>query len=148
MARIVFELEINASPKEIAAALDTQRGIAGWWTEDVVFPGGVGSQLIVGFPGRAPVPFDLRVDEADEHRVRWASVGQFPPHWVDTEIIWTLTPKRDGSGTTVHFNHDGWATDEGALPMSAMTWGQLMGSLKTFVETGTGAPLYRHASDQ
>ncbi len=27
--------------------------------------------------------------------------------------------------------------------MSAMTWGQLMGSLKAFVETGTGAPLYR-----
>jgi len=24
-----------------------------------------------------------------------------------------------------------------------MTWGHLMGSLKAFVETGTGAPLYR-----
>jgi len=24
-----------------------------------------------------------------------------------------------------------------------MTWGQLMGSLKALVETGTGSPLYR-----
>jgi uncharacterized protein YndB with AHSA1/START domain len=142
MARIVFELDIDAAPKEIVEALDTRRGIAGWWTEDVTFPGGLGSQMTLGFPGRAPVPFELRVDEASEQLVRWASIGDFPPHWVGTEIIWTLTPKA-GSGTTVHFNHDGWASDEGALPMSAMTWGQLMGSLKAFVETGVGAPLYR-----
>jgi hypothetical protein len=29
--------------------------------------------------------------------------------------------------------------------MAAMTWGQLMGSLKSCVETGTGAPQYRKA---
>ena len=143
MARIVFELDIDATPKEIVEALDTQRGIAGWWTEDVTASGGTGSQMTLGFPGRAPVPFELRVDEVNEHSVRWSSVGAFPPHWVGTQIIWTLTPRPDGTGTTVHFNHDGWATDEGPLPMSAMTWGQLMGSLKAFVETGTGAPLYR-----
>jgi uncharacterized protein YndB with AHSA1/START domain len=142
MARIVFELDIDASPKEIVDALNTQRGIAGWWTEDVTAPGGTGSQMTLGFPGRAPLPFELRVDQVDEQSVRWSSVGQVPPHWVGTQIIWTLTPKPDGTGTTVHFNHDGWATDEGPLPMSAMTWGQLMGSLKSFVETGTGAPLY------
>ena len=142
MARIVFELDIDATPKQIVDALDTERGIAGWWTENVSAPGGVGSQLSVGFPGRAPMPFKLRVDEVGEHRVRWTSVGQVPPHWVGTEVIWTLTPKPDG-GTTVHFNHDGWTTDEGPLPSSALTWGQLMGSLKAFVETGTGAPLYR-----
>jgi uncharacterized protein YndB with AHSA1/START domain len=143
MARIVFELEIDATSKEIIEALDTERGIAGWWTEDVTAPGGIGSQLTVGFPGRAPLPFELRVDEITERSVRWSSVGEFPPHWVGTHIIWTLTPTPGGTGTTVHFNHDGWATDEGPLPMSAMTWGQLIGSLKAFVETGTGAPLYR-----
>ncbi len=38
MARIVFELDIDATSKEIVEALDTQRGIAGWWTEDVTAP--------------------------------------------------------------------------------------------------------------
>lgn len=143
MARIVFELDIDATPKDIVEALDTTRGIAGWWTEDVSAPGGAGSQLTVGFPGRAPVPFELRVDEASEQRVKWTSVGAFPPHWVNTSVIWTLTPKTDGSGTTVHFGHDGFATDEGPMAQSATTWGHLMWSLKSFVETGAGAPLYR-----
>jgi len=143
MARIVFELDIDATPKQIVEALDSERGIAGWWTEDVTAPGGAGSPMTVGFPGRAPMPFELRVDEVGEHSVRWSSVGQFPPHWVGTQMIWTLTTKADGSGTTVHFNHDGWATDEGPLPSAAMTWGQLMVSLKAFVESGAGSPLYR-----
>ena len=49
-----------------------------------------------------------------------------------------MTPA-DG-GTLVHFNHDGWASDEGPFPSSALTWGQLMDSLKSYVETGTGMP--------
>jgi uncharacterized protein YndB with AHSA1/START domain len=145
MARILFELDIDAPAKKIVEALDTQRGIAGWWTEEVTAPGGAGSRMILGFPGRAPQPFELRVDRVDEQTVRWSSVGPFPPHWVDTQIIWTLRPQAGGTGTTVHFNHDGWASDEGPLPMSAMTWGQLMGSLKSFVEIGVGAPLHRRA---
>jgi uncharacterized protein YndB with AHSA1/START domain len=141
MARIVFETIIDAAAGPIVQALDTEAGIAGWWTEDVRFAGGVGSQMTLGFP-IAPLPFELRVDEVSPQRVRWTSVGQFPPHWVGTEVVWRLDPAGDG-GTNVHFSHDGWATDGGPFPSSALTWAQLMGSLKSFVETGTGAPLFR-----
>jgi uncharacterized protein YndB with AHSA1/START domain len=141
MARIVFETTIRATPKEIVDALDTERGIAGWWTEQVEFGGGPGSVMRVGFPGRAPLPFDLRVERATEEQVHWTSIGQFPPHWVGTDVTWTLTPV-DG-GTLVHFSHDGWADDGGPFPSSALTWGLLMESLRSFVETGTGTPLYR-----
>jgi uncharacterized protein YndB with AHSA1/START domain len=143
MARIVFETTINATAKEIVDALDTERGIAGWWTEQVEFAGGPGSVMTVGFPGRAPLPFELRVEQVTEQQVRWASVGQFPPHWVGTEVTWTLTPV-DG-GTLVYFSHDGWANDGGPFPSSALTWGLLMESLRSYVEAGTGAPLYRKA---
>jgi uncharacterized protein YndB with AHSA1/START domain len=141
MARIVFEMEVEAPPTQVLTALDTQRGVAGWWSEDVTFSGGSGSVMTIGFPGRAPLPFRLRVDEATQKCVRWTNVGDFPPHWVGTEVTWTL--KGTDAGTTVHFSHDGWQNDEGAFPMSALTWGQLMGSLKSWVETGQGAPLYR-----
>jgi uncharacterized protein YndB with AHSA1/START domain len=141
MARIVFELEIAAKPGEIVEALDTERGIAGWWTRDVKFAGGPGATMTLGFPV-APMPFELRVDEAGEQRVHWTSVGEFPPHWAGTEVVWTLRPSADGNGTTVHFSHDGWASDEGPLPNAAMTWGILMTSLKRYVETGTGTPLF------
>ena len=141
MARIVFEATIGATPQQIVDALDTERGIAGWWTEEVEFAGGPGSVMRVGFPGRAPQPFELRVERATEQLVHWTSVGQFPPHWVGTEVTWTLTSV-DG-GTLVHFSHDGWADDGGPFPSSALTWGLLMESLRSFVETGAGTPLYR-----
>ncbi len=99
MARIVFELIIDASPTEIVDSLNTQAGIAGWWTEETEFAGGVGSVMVVGFPDRAPLPFELRVEEVSEQRVRWASIGQFPPHWVGTEITWTLSPADKGTST-------------------------------------------------
>lgn len=138
MARIVFEIEIEAPAQSVVEALDTEEGIRGWWTPTVEFPGGVGSTLRPSF-SLAPVPFELRVDEADERRVKWASVGDFPPHWAGTGIIWTLTPF--DAGTRVNFSHDGWADDGGAFPSSALTWGRLMFSLKEFVDTGVGAPL-------
>jgi uncharacterized protein YndB with AHSA1/START domain len=138
MSRIVFELEIEAPPSKVVEALDTEEGIKGWWTPSVVFPGGEGSTMQPSFAA-APVPFELRVDEVGDERVRWSSVGDFPPHWVGTEVVWTLTSS--GTSTRVHFSHDGWANDEGPFPSSALTWGLLMASLKQYVETGAGSPL-------
>jgi uncharacterized protein YndB with AHSA1/START domain len=141
MARIVFELDVEAPPSEIIEALDSERGIAGWWTRDVTFAGGPGATMTLGFPV-APRPFELRVDEVSEQRVHWTSVGEFPPHWQGTAVAWTLRPSDNGDGTTVHFAHDGWTSEEGPLPNAAMTWGILMTSLKSYVETGTGTPLF------
>src|SRR5215212_10292640 len=77
MARIVFALDIEAEPDRIAEALGSAQGIAGWWTTDVSLAGGEGEVMTLGFPV-APRPFELRVDEVSEQRVRWSSVGEFP----------------------------------------------------------------------
>jgi len=138
MARVVFEIPINAPAAPVVQALDTQEGIAGWWTPTVRFGGGAGSVMKPSF-AEALVPFELTVDEVSESAVRWSSTGAFPPHWAGTTITWTLT--RDDDGTLVHFSHDGWAGDDGAFPSAALTWGRLMDSLKQYVETGTGKPL-------
>jgi uncharacterized protein YndB with AHSA1/START domain len=142
MARIVFELGIDAPAGKVAEALTTQEGIAGWWTDDVTLPGGAGATMTLGFP-IAPLPFQLRVDEAGERQVAWSSVGEFPPHWAGTQVVWTLTAA--GKSTTVHFAHDGWASDDGPFGTSALTWGRLMDSLKRFAETGTAGPLFHAA---
>ncbi|MCI0688240.1 MAG: SRPBCC domain-containing protein [Sporichthyaceae bacterium] len=118
--------------------MDTEPGIAGWWTPTVEFPGGTGSVMRPSF-AQAPYPFTLTVDEASDKQVKWTSSADFPPHWVGTTITWTMTPA-DG-GTLVHFSHDGWANDQGPFPSSALTRGLLMDSLKQYVETGTGKPL-------
>lgn len=138
MARIVFEIPISAPAEAIVQALDTEKGIAGWWTPTVQFAGGVGSVMRPSF-AQAPTPFELTVDNVTDTTVKWTSSGAFPPHWAGTTITWTLTPT--DAATVVHFSHDGWASDDGLFPSAALTWGQLMGSLKQYVETGTGAPL-------
>ncbi|MGH3860832.1 SRPBCC family protein [Actinokineospora sp.] len=138
MARIVFETDLAAPAERIVEALSTQKGITGWWTDDVDFP--AADRMTLGF-AVAPARFELRVDQADETQVRWTSVGAFPPHWANTEITWTLTAK--GDSTTVHFAHEGWADDTGPFPSSALTWAQLMGTLKDHTETGASTPLFR-----
>jgi len=99
--------------------------------------------MALGFP-TAPKPFALRVAEVGPERARWASVGDFPPHWVGTQIVWTLSANPEG-GTKVHFAHEGWADDSGPFPMSAFTWAHLLLVLRTYAETGQAAPLFRKA---
>ena len=140
MARIVFETEIAASALAIVDALTTQTGIKGWWTDDATLDDGVGSTMTLGF-AMAPKPFELRIEAAEAGRVRWRSTGDFPPHWADTAITWTLS-SGDAGGTKVHFNHDGWSSYEGPFAMSAYTWAQLLGRLTDFAEAGTVAPLF------
>jgi hypothetical protein len=86
----------------------------------------------------------LQVAEVSPGRVRWESIGDFPPHWADTEIIWTLSANPD-STTKVHFAHQGWADDSGPFPMAAFTWAHLLLMLKNYAETGQAAPLFRTA---
>ena len=145
MPRIVLQLDADAATDAVRAALDSQAGIEGWWTDDVAYDGGSGSTMSLGFPV-APRRFELRVDDSDADTVRWTSVGAFPPHWTDTVITWTLRPVADGAGTTVAFSHDGWADDGPLMATAAMTWGQLMLRLKSYAETGTGPALFRGAS--
>lgn len=139
MARIVLETDVAADPAKIVAALTSRDGIAGWWTDDVELEGGVGATMRLGFPV-APKRFELTIDEASPQRVVWRSVGEFPPHWVDTTVTWTLT--RAEGATKVHFNHDGWESDEGLLPHAAYTWALLLGTLDRYTKTGTAAPLF------
>ncbi|MGH7553089.1 MAG: hypothetical protein ACREMQ_08685, partial [Longimicrobiales bacterium] len=69
MARIVFEVPINARAAAIVEALDTEKGVAGWWTPTVQCAGGVGSVMRPSF-AQAPMPFELTVDEVSDDAVK------------------------------------------------------------------------------
>ena len=121
-------MDIEAPQARVADAIASQSGIRGWWTEAAEVPDGEGGVM-------APVPFELRIEERSEDAVRWASIGPFPPHWAGTEIRWQLAPAE--GGTTVIFRHAGWPSDDGMFGPTAFTWGQLMLSLKGYVEAGS-----------
>jgi hypothetical protein len=138
MVRILAEVPIRADPGTVRIALDSGDGIAGFWTDDVDFPGGVGSQFKVGFKD-APLPFDLTISEVSDEKIRWTG-GEFPPHWVGTEVIWTLTPTPEGA-TVVRINHDGWASEDGLFAFSTYVWADVLRRLKNYVEHGVRDPL-------
>ena len=138
MPSIVFQVDIEAERSQVAHAIASEAGIRGWWTEAAAVPDGVGKVLRLGF-AMAPFPFELRIEEASEERVRWASVGAFPPHWTGTEMQWDVADNPDGTGTRVQFRHSGWPSDDGMFGATAYTWGQLMASLKAYAETGSTA---------
>lgn len=139
MPDIVFQVDIAAAPAAVARAISSESGVRGWWTARADVPTDVGGIMKLGFAA-APVPFELRIDELSDARVRWTSVGPVPPPWVNTTIEWRLGELPDG-GTRVDFAHAGWPSYEGGFGMSAYTWGHLMTSLKAYAEAGTGEPL-------
>jgi hypothetical protein len=140
MARIALAATINTDAVVIIKALDSAEGIAAFWTEDISYEG-VGGQLAAGFAD-TPAPFQFRVDEVSDNLVRWANVGNFPPFFAGTTVTWALMPAPEG-GTMVLFHHDGWPSDDMPLPSIAFVWAQVLASLKSYAETGSGSPLHR-----
>ena len=137
---IVFTVDVNGEQAAVAQAIASTEGIRAWWTDRCEGDGSEGGTIRPAFPV-APMPFELRVDEATDSSVRWTSTGDFPPHWVGSEVSWQVAPNPDGPGVLVNFKHAGFPTDEG-IGMVAYTWGRLMTSLKTYVESGNAAPLF------
>jgi len=141
MAEAVFLVDIDADRHSIKQALSTESGIKSWWTTRANVPANVGEVMTVGF-SEAPAPFQLRVDEASDERVRWTSVGDFPPHWVGTEVVFNLMKNPDKVGTRLLFEHKGFATADPMLGHTAFTWANLMHTLKNYSETGTPSPFF------
>ncbi len=126
----------DATPGQVYDALTTVEGLAGWWTDDTTGSADVGGVLEFRFP---PVGgFDMKVVESEPgERVRWRVVDG-PDEWVGTTIDWTL--RRDGDYTIVLFAHRGWAEPVEFMHHCSTKWGTFLMSLKSLVETGTGAP--------
>ena len=135
MARIALATTIYTDAVAIIKALDSAEGIAAFWTEDISYEG-VGGQLAAGFAD-TPAPFQFRVDEVSDNLVRWTNVGDFPPFFAGTTVTWALMPAPEG-GTMVLFHHDGWPSDDMPLPSIAFVWAQVLASLKSYAETGSG----------
>jgi hypothetical protein len=97
----------------------------------------VGQTLKLEFP-IAPLPFDLRLEQSDEHTVVWRTES-FPPYWVGTTVHWDAEPREGGS--TISFRQARFSDDEEAGRV-AYTWGQIMVRLKEYAETGNANPVF------
>ena len=85
--------------------------------------------------------FDMKVLEAVPGRnVRWEVVDG-PEEWVGTHVNWALDQADDY--TVVLFQHQGWKEPVDFMHHCSTKWATYLMSLKSLVETGTGAPAPR-----
>jgi hypothetical protein len=95
--------------------------------------------MTLSFPGAART-VEMRIESASEDTVMWRHLGDFPPFWVGTTVVWTLASTK--GSTMVSVAHAGLAADEATLPPIAERWAQLVLRLKQHVETGARVPLF------
>jgi uncharacterized protein YndB with AHSA1/START domain len=139
LSDMVHEVEVAAEPQTIYRAITTSEGEAGFWVPNNTMSPKVGHVASFQFKS-APVPLRMRIDElVPDRRVAWTCLGDFPG-WKDTTVSWTLKPGADGK-TAVEFrmgNLGGYPPD--AVGSVNFTWGQIVGRLKAFAESGKPQP--------
>ena len=125
----------GSSTEEVYDALATLDGLAGWWTDDVSGSSDVGGVIAFRFP---PGGFDMKVlEQRPAERVVWEVVDG-PEEWVGTTVHWDV--RQDGDYTIVMFKHQGWREPVEFMHHCSTKWATYLMSLKSLVETGTGAP--------
>lgn len=136
MARsIILTVETEAAAATVYEALTTRDGLAGFWTPSVEATPEIGARLRFGFEA-APVELEMTVVTLEPgRRVEWRCEGPWP-YWGGTRVEWTIDENR------VAFAHRGWTEEQPEVELGsvAYTWALVLGSLKTYAETGVPAP--------
>jgi uncharacterized protein YndB with AHSA1/START domain len=139
MVDILHRIAVEqTAPEKVYKALTTIDGLAGWWTETTSGNAEPGGTIAFRFP---PGGFDMKViDAVPDERVTW-EVVEGPAEWLGTTIDWQLRP--DGDWTVVLFTHAGWEKPVEFMHHCSTKWATYLMSLKSLLETGTGAPAPR-----
>jgi uncharacterized protein YndB with AHSA1/START domain len=134
MVDILHRVGTTATIEKVYDALTTPAGLAAWWTTDVSGSTDDTLQFRFGEVGG----FDMKVvDLAPNQRVEWVVVDG-PSEWIGTTVTFDLT--QDGDWTIVLFAHTGWREPIEFMYHCSTKWASFLLSLKSLVETGTGAP--------
>jgi uncharacterized protein YndB with AHSA1/START domain len=137
MADLKHQIDIEASPEQVYAALATSEGLASWWTADARAEQRIGGKAEFGFNKRAAV-YRMTIGKLDPGKeVVWGCQGD-NPEWAGTKLSWTITPQR--AGCVLRFTHGGWKSASDFFAMCNSTWGELMYRLKGYLEGRAPGP--------
>jgi hypothetical protein len=136
MPDILHKVGIKSSSLNNAyEALATIEGLSAWWTSDTQGESKVGGVIQFRFGAGG---FDMKVLELQPaKRVLWQVVDG-PEEWMGTKISFDL--KQEGNWTIVLFKHQGWKEPVEFMHHCSTKWAVFLLSLKSFLETGKGAP--------
>jgi hypothetical protein len=139
MMDILHRVGIKAPLNEVYKALATRDGLAAWWTNDTRGDSQVGGTLTFRFSaGGADIGgFEMKVLalQPAEH-VLWQTLDG-PAEWIGTRISFDL--RQEGEYVIVLFKHQGWKEPVEFMHHCSTKWAVFLMSLKSLLETGTGA---------
>jgi uncharacterized protein YndB with AHSA1/START domain len=135
MADIRHNVNIKANAEKIYEAITTRDGLAGWWTTDTVAEPKEGSVNIFTF-GTNRIEMTIKKLVPDSH-VEWECTNAIE-EWKGTKVFFDLE-QREGK-TMLRFNHAEWRAVTDMFAGCNYDWARFLASLKSFCETGSGAP--------
>lgn len=138
-------LYLEAPSAKVYAALTTSEGLQGWWTETCEIGTIEGGQSTFRFDDTWKT---MQIEKlAPTTEVRWRCVdssidledGNTSSEWIGTEFIFRLKSLSDQT-TALRFQHVGLLPGLDCYSDCLRGWTRFLGSLRQYVETGTGAP--------
>jgi uncharacterized protein YndB with AHSA1/START domain len=134
MVDILHRVGITARPDQVYDALTSVDGLSRWWTTDTTAE----ADGLLKFRFSEVGGFDMKVIELQPaERVLWEVVDG-PSDWLGTTVTFDLA--QDGEWTIVLFEHADWREPVEFMNHCSTKWAVFLMSLKSLVETGTGAP--------
>jgi uncharacterized protein YndB with AHSA1/START domain len=136
MPDILHKIGIKSSSQaDVYKALTAIEGLSEWWTTTTEGQSKIGGVLQFRFGNGG---FDMKVLELDPAgRVVWQVVDG-PEEWIGTTVSFDLDQR--GDWTIVLFKHEGWKEPVEFMHHCSTKWAVFLLSLKSFLETGNGAP--------
>jgi uncharacterized protein YndB with AHSA1/START domain len=133
--QIVDRVEIAAPPARVLAALSTSDGVARWWTADNAVSASEHTYRFRKGEQRAHSTF--RVESADARGIALVCTDS-TMGWLGTRLAFSAEPA--GPGASVGLVHGGFPIDSACYDECVGGWKHFLGSLKAYLETGTGTP--------
>jgi uncharacterized protein YndB with AHSA1/START domain len=136
MVDILHKVGIKSSSLDaVYEALTTVDGLSHWWTSTTQGSSEIGGVIEFRFGAGG---IDMKVLElVPNKRVLWQVVAG-PDEWMGTTVSFDL--QQEGEWTIVRFKHLGWKEPVDFMHHCTTKWGVFLLSLKSFLETGKGAP--------
>jgi len=140
MADILHRVGIKSSVDDVYQALTTTEGLSGWWTKDTQGDSKLGGMIRFRFSadGKDIGGFDMKVLELQPARQVLWQVVDGPEEWIGTKVGFEL--KQEDGYAIVLFKHLGWKEPVEFMHHCSTKWATFLLSLKSMLETGTGAP--------
>jgi uncharacterized protein YndB with AHSA1/START domain len=139
MPDIVHRIGVAASPSRVYRAIATRSGLINWWTWHVIGEPSPGPPVRFRF-ARGGADMEMR-ELTPDRRIVWRCVSG-PVAWVDTEIVFSLSPNEAAGGreTVILFSHKGWREAGEFMAHCNTEWAYFLLSLMGWVEDGRGTP--------